>query len=271
MFDDVSQTRPNVFGKIKIRLIMTMTRQRTDFRKVSLRRIPYFQTVSNESLKKIERGSARLNFSRGQEIISRFDNSDEVFVLLSGLARVIIFSANGKAVGFRRINPGDFFGEFSAIDGQRRSATVEAVKPCMALCFSSALFWDIMESDRAFLSVVLSHLVDLLRSTTARIVEFSTLAVKNRIHCEILRMAKAAAADSSDNCECLITPAPTHSEIAARISTHREAVSREFSHMKRLGLIERRGRLLVVKDRERLEKMVHDAYGEDMGGSGIGI
>ena len=239
-----------------------MTRQKTDFRKISFRKIPIFQPVSTETLKKIEGNASRLNFARGQEIIVRSDDSDDVFVLLTGLARVIIFSASGKAVGFRRINPGDFFGEFSAIDGQRRSATVEAVKPCTTLSMTSALFWDLMESDRAFLAVVLNHLVDLLRSATARIVEFSTLAVKNRIHCEVLRMAKGASGDGG---EYLISPAPTHSEIAARISTHREAVSREFSRLKRLGIIERRGRLLAVRDLPRLEQMVHDAYGEDLG------
>ncbi len=239
-----------------------MNRPRTDFRKVSIRRIPIFNSVSAETIKKVDANSVRLSFSKGQEIISRYDDTNDVFILLSGMAQVIVFSAGGKAVGFRRINPGDFFGEFAAIDGRKRSATVEAVKPCVVLSITAGLFLDIMQSDRAFLAVVLNHLVELLRSSTARIVEFSTLAVKNRIHCEVLRMAKAAAGDGGG--ECLITPAPTHSEIAARISTHREAVSREFSHMKRLGLIERRGRLLVVKDRKRLERMVHDAYGEEM-------
>jgi CRP/FNR family cyclic AMP-dependent transcriptional regulator len=246
-----------------------MTRQRTDFRKVSLRKIPLFQTSSNHTIKKIEENSKRVNYSRGGEIVSRFDDSDEVFVLLSGMARVIVFSAGGKAVGFRRINPGDFFGEFAAIDGQRRSATVEAVKPSAVLSVTSEVFWEIMESDRAFLAVVLNHLVDLLRSATARIVEFSTLAVKNRIHCELLRMAKGAAVYGSG--ECLINPAPTHAEIAARISTHREAVSREFSQMKRVGLIERRGRILVVKDMARLEQMVHDASGDELADGALGV
>lgn len=205
----------------------------------------------------------RYNFSRGQEIIARFEDTNDVYILLSGLARVIVFSASGKAVGFRRVNPGDLFGEFSAIDGQKRSASVEAVKPCSVASISGGLFWELMETDRAFLAVVLNHLVDLLRSLTARIVEFSTLAVKNRIHCEVLRMARTAR---GENGECHITPAPTHSEIAARISTHREAVSREFSRMKQTGLIERRGRTLIVRDFSRLEQIVHDAAGEDLAG-----
>jgi CRP/FNR family cyclic AMP-dependent transcriptional regulator len=247
---------------------MMMARQRTDFRKVSLKKVPIFQTLSAETIKRIEANIVRHNVSKGQEIVARFGETNDVFVLLSGAARVIIFSASGKAVSFRRINPGDLFGEFSAIDGQKRSASVEAIKPCSVASLSGTLFWEIMETDRAFLAVVLNHLVNLLRSLTARIVEFSTLAVKNRIHCEVLRMAKSSRAE---NGECHITPAPTHLEIAARISTHREAVSREFSRMRQIGLIEKRGRTLIVKDFARLEQLVHDAAGEDLaGGNTIG-
>jgi CRP/FNR family transcriptional regulator, cyclic AMP receptor protein len=242
-----------------------MARQIADYRKVPIKKIPIFRDLSSESIKKIEDKAVRLTFTKGRDIVSKSDDSDDVFVLLSGIARVIIFSSSGRAVSFRYINPGDFFGEFAAIDGRRRSATVDAVKPCTALCLTSALFWNLMENDRAFVAVVLNRLVDLLRSATLRIVEFSTLAVKNRIHCEVLRMAKASTEGAGG--ERLINPAPTHQEIAARISTHREAVAREFSQMRKAGLIERRGRQLAVKDLVRLEQMVQDAYGEDWTGS----
>ena len=59
-----------------------------------------------------------------------------------------------------------------------------------------------------------------------------------------------------------IVPAPTHVEIASRVSTHREAVTREFNRLSRIGIIERRGGTLLVKDVDRLAEMVHDATGE---------
>jgi hypothetical protein len=59
-----------------------------------------------------------------------------------------------------------------------------------------------------------------------------------------------------------IGDAPTHSEIASRTSTHREAVSRELNRLSRLGIIERRGRNLVVKDIDRLTTMVREVTGE---------
>lgn len=228
--------------------------------KADLRRIPLLASVSKETLKRIERQAKQLSFKKGQEIVARTEDVSDVFMLISGLARVTVISATGKAVNFRRVDPGDIFGEFSAIDGQKRSASVEATEPCTALCMNAHFFRELMERDPAFMNAVLTHLVGLLRSTTARIVEFSTMAVTNRIHSELLRMARATGNDGGDLYE--ISPVPTHSEIAGRISTHREAVSREISRLKQIGIVERRGRALIVKDVARLERMVHEASGE---------
>jgi CRP/FNR family transcriptional regulator, cyclic AMP receptor protein len=230
-----------------------------DYRKTSLRSIPLLEGISDDSVNRLERQASRISYAKGQEIIRRSDITRDVFILLSGQARVTFYSASGKAVAFRRIDPGDVVGEFAAIDGQGRSATVEASRPAMALVMSSQLFWEMMRDDPGFTAAVIRHLVGLLRSLTARIVEFSTLGVKDRIHCELLRMAKTAMAEGGRS---ELNPAPTHSDLAARISTHREAVSRELSRLSKLGIIERKGRSITVKDLPQLERMVQEASGE---------
>ena len=232
---------------------------KNDYRKGSLRNVPLLSQLSDSGLARLEAQSQRTSFSKGQEIIGRADQTSEVFILLSGQARVIFYSAGGRAVAFRRIDPGDVMGEFAAIDGLGRSATVEAVRPCVALIISNQLFWELTETDRGFAGAVMRHLVGLLRSLTARIVEFSTLGVKDRIHCELLRLAKKAQEDGG---KAELNPAPTHSDLAARISTHREAVSRELSRLSKLGVIERKGRTISVKNLTQLERMVREASGE---------
>jgi CRP/FNR family cyclic AMP-dependent transcriptional regulator len=238
---------------------LIMKKETLERGEASLRRLALLRFASTETLRRIDGEGKHLSFGKGQEIVARSEDADEVFIVLSGLARVTVFSASGKAVNFRRVGPGDLFGEFAAIDGERRSATVEAVDATTAISMGSALFRELMENDAAFMHSVMQHLVGMLRAITARVVEFSTLAVTNRIHCEILRMATTSEGGGGHH---EINPAPTHSEIAGRISTHREAVSREISRLKQLGIIETRGRALIVRDYARLERMVHDATGE---------
>jgi CRP/FNR family cyclic AMP-dependent transcriptional regulator len=236
-----------------------MKKETPEREQTAMRELALLQSASKETLKRIDQEGRHVSYGKGQEILARSEDSDEVFILISGLAKVTVFSASGKAVNFRRVGPGEIFGEFAAIDGERRSATVEAAEATSVISIGSTLFRELMETDNAFMHAVMHHLVTMLRSLTARVVEFSTLAVTNRIHSEILRMASS----SNPGGELYeINPAPTHSEIAGRISTHREAVSREISRLKQLGIVATRGRALVVKDLPRLERMVHDATGE---------
>jgi CRP/FNR family transcriptional regulator, cyclic AMP receptor protein len=86
------------------------------------------------------------------------------------------------------------------------------------------------------------------------------LAVQNRIHAELLRLAPAAA--GADAREALLSPSPSLSDIAGRISTHREAVSRGISRLGGMGLLRREGRDLRVADVRRLAALVAEAKGD---------
>src|SRR3546814_16278271 len=73
-----------------------------------------------------------------------------------------------------------------------------------------------------------------IRLLTERIFELNTLAVRDRLHCELLRLCLAAGI--SDN-RAVIEDAPTPSQIAARIGTHREAVNRALQPLTRKALV----------------------------------
>jgi hypothetical protein len=98
-----------------------------------------------------------------------------------------------------------------------------------------------------------------VRTLTKRVYEFSTLAVNNRIQAELLRLAGLGTREGKG---ARISPAPTHAEIASRVSTHREAVTRELNRLSRVGIIERRSGALVVHDLDRLAAMVNEMTGE---------
>jgi CRP/FNR family transcriptional regulator, cyclic AMP receptor protein len=100
---------------------------------------------------------------------------------------------------------------------------------------------------------LLDRLTKTIRALTTRVYEFSTLAVNNRIQAELLGLASLGPKEGKN---ARIVPAPTHVEIASRVSTHREAVTRELNRLSRIGIIERRGGTLLVKDTDRLSEMV---------------
>jgi CRP/FNR family cyclic AMP-dependent transcriptional regulator len=191
-------------------------------------------------------------YERGEMILAHDEQSCDVFLVLDGHARVTVFSEAGKAVAYREIGPGGIFGELAAIDGKPRSASVVALDSVRAASLSATAFREVVNSQPELAWALLMHLALQVRRMTDRIYEFSTLVVRKRLVRELLRMAHAVADEAGS---AIITPAPTHFDLAARISTHREAVSREMSSLARQKLVVRKGRSLLVLDVKLLEEL----------------
>lgn len=190
---------------------------------------------------------------RDKQIIGHQDQSDDVYFLVQGTVRAISYSFEGKEVSFRDIGPGEIFGEYAAIDGGERSANIYALTDIFAGSLSGAAFRAILARYPEVSLAVMQLLTRQTRELTKRIFEFSAFAVKNRIHAELLRLALASrpAGNSAE-----ISKMPTHAELASRISTHREAITRELSALVRSGILEKRGRVTFVSDLNALQDMV---------------
>lgn len=225
----------------------------------SLAKIEIFAKLPKEKLVSVEKRCAWRRYEPGEPILGHLDTSDDVFFVVAGEARVSLYSVQGKAVTYCDLQPGEMFGEYAAIDGAPRSAGIEARTQCLVASMSAGAFRDLLQSDPSIAMTMLRLLVTKIRTLTTRVYEVSALAVANRVHAEILRLAMFAPRSGRS---AHIDPAPTHVDIASRTSTHREAVTRELSRLARVGIIERRGRLLIVNDVDRLAAMVHDATGE---------
>lgn len=224
-----------------------------------LKRIELFQKFDDKDLEDLGKRCQWRTYSANQEILSQFDDTGTVFFLMSGKARVIMYSALGKSVAFRDMGPGEMFGELAAIDAQPRSASVRALEPSCIASMSSSVFRETLIRYPNAIDVVLRHLVSQVRALTDRVYEFSTLSVKHRVHAELLRLAHRFANGSG---EALIDPAPTHEEFANLISTHRQAVTSELNRLAQCGLVERVGKTLHIKDMERLDQLVANAAQE---------
>ena len=123
---------------------------------------------------------------------------------------------------------------------------------------SAEIFWEILRTYPDVAALVMKRLANSVRTLTERVFEFSALAVRNRVHAELLRLAGHHMI--GDNV-AMIRPAPTHAELASRISTHREAVTRELNHLSRDGLVERQAGALAIHDVERLARLVQNVVG----------
>ena len=225
----------------------------------NLRAVAIFEKLPEDALARLSAACQWGAYDEGEEIVPYLDECDDVHFLTSGAARVMIYSRAGKAVAFRNLEAGDLFGELAAIDHGPRSARVEASAPCVVARLAAEDFHKAMRDEPGVMEAVTRHLVAQIRDLTARVFAFSTLPVKARIEAEILRLAGDPPDDAAP---VAIRRFPTHGEIAVRVSTHREAVTREIGRLARHGILRRAGRDLEILDIAALRAMV-EAGGSD--------
>lgn len=192
------------------------------------------------------------SYRHNELIVAHGDSGRDVFFLLEGRARVTLFSEDGREIAYRDIEPGEIFGELAGIDGRARSASVVALAAARVSRLPGSAFREMVKDHPNFAWILLEHLSAQLRRMTERVYEFSTLVVRKRLILELLRWADEIG---PVNGQVAISPAPTHFELAAKISTHREAVSREMSALAKRGLIEKRGNRLMLCDLVALEAL----------------
>ena len=105
---------------------------------------------------------------------------------------------------------------------------------------------------------VMRTLAHVVRTSTERIMDLSTLGANNRVHAELLRHAQA---NMNDENQALLSPIPVHGDLASRVSTTRETVARVMNDLARQGIVERTKDALVVRDVRRLRDMVEEVRG----------
>lgn len=194
-------------------------------------------------------------FQAGQQVITRNAPDRDVYLVIAGKVQVVAFSVSGKQITYREMGAGDHFGELAAIDGRARSADVIALDDSLLAILSQATFRDLLSLHEALRERMLRGLVAFVREMTDRVFELSTLGVRNRVHAELLRLARRAGVAGN---VARINPAPRHGDIASRVSTYREQVTRELSMLVAQGVIAREGPCVVVLDVVRLENLVAD-------------
>ena len=223
---------------------MKNTRQEKFDTGEALRKIELFRSLDDEVYGQISSLVKWKQYQKGTEIIPYMGEKDDLYFIASGSVRVTIFSFSGKEISYQELGTGEMFGELSAIDQLPRTANVIALEPAFIGTMSGNDYWRLIERYPVIAAATLKHLASMIRFLIDRVYQYGALGVKDRVRVEILRLAREAM---SDNDSVSIQNFPTHKEIANRVNTHREAVTRELNELTRMGLIEQNKRALTVK------------------------
>jgi CRP-like cAMP-binding protein len=200
-----------------------------------------------------------MHVPKGRTVIESSSESNDVYFVTSGELRVLVYAPSGKEVPIADIGAGGMFGEIAALDGAARSASVVAMSDGVLRVLSRRDFRFCLDLSPKAAVWIAQNFSRQIRALNNRLFELATLNVNNRLHFELLRLGLLAGV--TDN-RAAIFPAPTHGELANRIGTSRELITRELRDLAQRGVIVQDGRRLELVDVDALSKIVQRLSGQ---------
>ncbi len=180
-------------------------------------------------------------FAKNAIMVSEGDDTDSLYVMLSGRARVYVSNAQGREVQLNTIGQGEYFGEVT-LDGGPRSASVVALDECRCAVVKRSELLGLVERQPEFALHMVRKLASRVRDLTENVRSLALMDVYGRVARLLLELA-----EEKDG-RLVIDEPLTHRDIASRVGASREMISRIFSDLTAGGYVgKENGRLVIMR------------------------
>ncbi len=215
-----------------------------------LERVSIFEELDPRTLEQLGSMFRGRSYDPGELVFRRGDEGNSMMVVVSGQVKMTSLSSDGRELIINMMGPGEVFGELALLDGHPRSTDAVTVEKSKILSLERRDFVPYLESNRQFTQSVIQLLCSRVRRTTMMTegALFEDLAIRllNQV------LAWTTAYGERQGSKIIVRHGLTQREIGESIGMTRESVNKQLSHWRRLGLLEVRGRSLVILDLEGL-------------------
>lgn len=222
----------------------------------TLRRVPLFNELAAGELAAVAAKAKVIRFEAGQVVFSEGERGGDLLIVQQGVVRIMKMSAGGRSQLISLEREGSSLGEVSVFDGGSYSTTAIADTVVVLLRFEGEQFRHLCLSKPAVAIKVIRVLGHRLRHARELIEQLSFATVRGRLIAHLLYLAGTRGTRSDSGVEIELDE--NNEELAARLGTVRELVSRNLGRLHGEGLIRMRRRAVTIPDaavlREELKK-----------------
>jgi CRP/FNR family cyclic AMP-dependent transcriptional regulator len=209
-----------------------------------LRSVPLFADLEEDELESFSRVAVPRSFPAAIRVFHEGDHSDACYIVRSGSFRVTREHSDGRAITLATLGPGDIFGELAMLDGEVRSASVEALTDGELLALPAGDVRALLARHPDITVKLIAALVRRLRAANERISRQSFQTVPSRV-AGVLSQLVADEAPSGEGGG--VTIRMNQADLAQLAGTSRESVSRFLADLERGGIVRSgRGRVTVL-------------------------
>jgi CRP/FNR family cyclic AMP-dependent transcriptional regulator len=217
----------------------------------TLQKTSLFAELAEDELSFIAERAVARHFDPGQLIFSEGDPCPGLWVIESGRVRIFKSSPSGREQVLAIEGPGSSVAELPVFDGGKYPASAAAVREASLLFISKEDFQALCLKHPQVALKVLRTVGRRLRGLVGIIEELSFSTVRHRLIALLVQMAKQGRRTPQG---VAVTLTANNQELAARIGTVRELVSRNLSRLQAEELIQIEGREVIIPSLEALQE-----------------
>ena len=224
-----------------------------------LRRVPYFASLPAAELSALARRCASRTLARGEVLFEEGETCRGLYVVAKGKVQIGQVSMRGRQQVLHTEGPGAALGEGPLFDRGGFIATAVAIAPTRVLLLPRADLLALCHRRPGVALVMLEALARRVRSFAGIVTDLAFRPVTERLAQYIVGAVAQPIAPGA-----VVELGLTHTQLAARLGTVREPVSRALARLEACGAIARargQGRI-VIRDPAQLEALARGDMGE---------
>ncbi|MBI1746511.1 MAG: Crp/Fnr family transcriptional regulator [Acidobacteria bacterium] len=214
-----------------------------------------FFGLNGEQIKRLDTVLHINAYPKGAILCFEGDAPRGVHCLCSGKIKLTRSSGDGKTVIVKIASPGDILGAESIISGNRHEVTAEALEPCQVKFLRREEFLQLIKENGPACFRLAQKLSDELCKSYVQIRDMgckvSTMA---RLTSLLLRLMSKYGESTSLGVRLNVKL--RQEELAEMIGASRETTSRLLTKLKKQGIMQTKGRSMIILDKRALENQL---------------
>jgi CRP-like cAMP-binding protein len=207
--------------------------------------------LSAENMRKLAARGVERKFERGECLFHQGDRGEGVLLLLDGRVKVCLIGCSGQKTILRIHLPGSLIGMSALGALQVRDATATALETVTTVELTLADMQAVLLEDSALGLRVMRMLLDRLADLHSRLADLQAASVDQRLARVLLALGQR-----DPIAEATPTISLTHEDLSNMVGARRPTVTSALNRFVHDGLIEKCGRNIVVRDPERLTRLL---------------
>ena len=214
---------------------------------------PLFQGLETRQMERIARAGVLRKVSKGEMLFVQRSEAKGFYVVVDGLIKISTSSFDGREAVLHIYGPGNVFGEVPVFRGGRYPANAEALEDGRVLFLPRETLVRLISEDSTLAMNMLASLSGKLREFAAKIEALTLQEIPQRLAAYLLDLSEREGGATEVNLDI------TKSMLASFLGATRETLSRALGRMADKGLLEVRGRTIVLRDVQGLSDLAEGA------------